>query len=204
MLSARESERSEDGAPTVRPSGTLARAALIRSPLRMSILDDIFNPAFFFDSEYLQRRDIQLLAAQISDTPSHSQVQAVAARVDQLELLCSALVELLVAKGVTTSAELRVLMQQVDLSDGVEDGRVSKNAREQSPRCACCQRFLNPAREACVYCGTPMAQAVPQPPAPKPRPEVTCTECRRTVPESDTYFSGRGLLCSSCYAQSPE
>lgn len=170
----------------------------------MSILDDIFDSAFFFDSEYRQRRDIQLLKAQVSDAPSQAQVQAAVARVDQLELLCSALVELLVAKGVTTSAELRVLMQQVDLSDGVEDGRVSKNAREQSPRCACCQRFLNPAREACVYCGTPMAQAVPQPPAPKPRPEVTCTECRRTVPESDTYFSGRGLLCSSCYEQSPE
>lgn len=169
----------------------------------MSILDDIFDSAFFLDSEYRQRRDIQLLKAQISGAPSQAQVQAAAARIAQLELLCSTLVELLVAKGVTTPAELRVLMQQVDLLDGVEDGHVSKSAREQSPRCAHCQRFLNPAREACVYCGTPMAQAVPKPPAPKPRPDVTCAWCRRVVPESDTFFSGRGLLCSSCFEQSP-
>lgn len=168
----------------------------------MSMFDDIFESAFFFDTEYHQRRDIQRLKSQVEDAASQSQLQAAAARVDQLELLCTALVELLVAKGVTTPAELRVLMQQVDLSDGVEDGRVSKRVREESPRCACCQRFLNPRREACVYCGTPMARAVPPPPAPTPRPDVACTGCQRVVPERDTYFTGRGLVCSSCHAAS--
>lgn len=167
----------------------------------MSIFDDVFDSAFFFDSEYRQRRDIQWLKQQLTAAPSQAQTQAQAARIDQLELLCAALVELLVAKGVTNPAELRVLMQQVDLADGVEDGRKSVSPREASPRCACCQRFLNPAREACVYCGTPMARAVPPPPAPKPRPMVECVACRRVVTEGDSYFTGRGLMCSTCFAQ---
>jgi len=168
----------------------------------MSMLDDLFDSAFFLDSEYRQRRDIQRLQQEISSVPDlRPQLRTAIARIDQLELLCSTLAELLVAKGITTPAELRVLMQQVDLADGVEDGRISKTVHDASPRCSQCQRFLNPARTACVYCGTPMAQAVPPAPAPKPRPNVDCKRCRRVVPESDTYFTDHGLVCSSCFAE---
>lgn len=169
----------------------------------MSMFDDLFDSAFLFDNEYRQRRDIQQLQQQLSSTPSLGpELRAASARIDQLELLCTALAELLVAKGLTTPAELRVLMQQLDLADGVEDGRVSKHARDESPRCSHCRRFLNPSRAACVYCGTPMAQAVPPAPALKPRPDIECKGCRRVVPESDTYFTGRGLVCAACFAES--
>lgn len=166
----------------------------------MSIFDDMFDSAFFFDNEYRQRRDIQRLQLEVLHAPSHGpQVQANTARVDQLELLCTALVELIVAKGIATAPELRVIMQQLDLADGVEDGRISKTVREQSPRCAHCQRFVNPSREACVYCGTPMSHAAPQAQAQAVRPDVTCTRCHSSVPESDSYFTDQGLVCSGCF-----
>jgi RNA polymerase subunit RPABC4/transcription elongation factor Spt4 len=171
----------------------------------MAIFDDIFESGFLFDSEYRQRRDIQQLQQQVARAPATPpQLQGAALRIDQLELLCSALVELLVAKGLTTPAELRVLMQQVDLADGVEDGRQSKHVHDGAPRCASCKRFINPHREACVYCGTPKtkAQAEPGVPAPKPRADVECKRCSRLVPEGETYFTGRGLVCSQCFAAS--
>lgn len=168
----------------------------------MSILDDIFESGFVFDSEYRQRRDIQQLQQQISELPyQSSQLDGAAMRINQLELLCAALVELLMARGLTTPAELRVLMQQVDLADGVEDGRKSQHVHTKAPRCSSCQRYVNPNREACVYCGTPKAKTEAQPgaPAPKPRPDIECKRCKRLVPESETYFTGRGLVCGPCF-----
>lgn len=179
----------------------------------LSIFDDLFDSAFLFDSEYRQRRDIQRLQQQVSHSAASNHgpaLRAAAARIDQLELLCSALAQLLVTKGLTTQAELRVIMQQLDLVDGVEDGRASTTVADKAPRCSHCQRFINPAREACVYCGTPMAQAMPPrpattaaPPVAKPRPSVACKGCGRVVLESDTYFTGRGLVCGTCFQRSP-
>jgi hypothetical protein len=166
----------------------------------MSIFDDMFDPDFMWDSEYKQRADIRSLQQQVLNAPEYGpQMRMQAARIDQLELLCRSLVELLVRKGMATSAELRVIMQQLDLEDGVEDGRVGKAVRSGAPRCAHCQRFVNPQRAACVYCGTPMVHAAPQPPKKPPRPDVTCVRCSATVPESETYFSSAGLVCESCF-----
>ena len=36
-------------------------------------------------------------------------------------------------------------------------------------------------------------------PAPKPRPDIECKRCKRLVPESETYFTGRGLVCGPCF-----
>lgn len=166
----------------------------------MSYFDDIFDPAFFWDNEYRQRQDIQSLRKQVEAAPDYgSQLRAQAARIDQLELLSKALIELVVRKGLATSAELGVIMQQLDLEDGVEDGRVGKSVRQEAPRCGHCQRFVNPRRQACVYCGTPMAQATTAASTKPPRPDVSCTRCGAIVPEADSYFSASGLVCEGCF-----
>ncbi len=167
----------------------------------MSIFDDMFDSEFFFDSDYRQRRDIRSLQRQLLAAPDHgAQVRANTARIEQLELLCTSLVELLVAKGLATAPELRVLMQQLDLADGVEDGRIAKRVRDDSPRCGHCQRFVNPSRESCVYCGTPMAPTSPAAAAVKTvRVEVACSSCGVRVAETDSYFTGAGLVCEGCF-----
>lgn len=167
----------------------------------MSIFDEMFDPKFFWDDEYRQRRDIEFLRQEVTSAPNLApQLRAQAARIDQLELMVKALTEVIVGKGLASRDELAVAMQQLDLEDGVEDGRVGR-ARQDAPTCQHCHRFVNPKRERCVYCGTPQsAQAVPQAaPAPS-RPPVQCTQCHTTVPESKSYFTGGGLVCESCFS----
>ncbi|MBL4683219.1 MAG: hypothetical protein JKY37_01405 [Nannocystaceae bacterium] len=165
----------------------------------MSIFDHLLDPAHLWDSEHKQRRDIQDLRRELDAAPDLSRLLTpLAARVDQLELLCKALTELLVSKGVASPEELSVLAQQLDLADGVEDGKVSARVRDNAPRCPRCQRFANPRRQHCVYCEAELGTAVQTSAAPAPR-TVSCGGCGQQVPESQTYYSGSGLRCERCY-----
>jgi hypothetical protein len=167
----------------------------------MSLFDELFDPKYVWDTDRRQRRDIESLRRDMQHAPDwRPMIQAQAERIDRLELLLKGLLELVVSKSLLTRAELSVVMQQLDLADGVEDGRISSVVRETSPRCRQCQRFLNPQRSACVYCGTPMDAAMPPTAtASAPRPDVTCVGCGTTVPENETYYSGTGLVCESCF-----
>lgn len=128
-------------------------------------------------------------------------VQVVDARCDRLELVCEALLELVVTKEIVTKEELRVLMVQVDLRDGVEDGGLHpKRVDTRAPLCTRCERPVNPEREACVYCGAEVVQE-PQVGVPKRKPKlVICGGCREKVDERETNFTGNGLRCDRCFA----
>jgi hypothetical protein len=168
----------------------------------MSFFDELFDPQFVWDTERKQRRDIEALRRDMTHAAPdwRPTIQAQAARIDRLELLCKGLVELVISKSLVTPAELSVVMQQLDLADGVEDGRISSVVRDSSPRCTQCQRFLNPQRTACIYCGAAIDKAAPQAAAaPAPRPPVSCVRCKASVPENETYYSGAGLVCESCF-----
>jgi hypothetical protein len=166
----------------------------------MSFFDELFDPKFMWDSERKQRRDIETLRRSLHNAPDSSRmIQAQAERIDRLELLCKGLVELVISKNLVSRAELSVIMQQLDLADGVEDGRIAPVVRENSPRCTSCQRFLNPKRTGCIYCGAPIEAALASVPPPVARPNVTCTACAKSVPENETYYSDSGLVCESCF-----
>ncbi len=177
----------------------------------MSAFDSLFDSAHWFDSDYKQRNDIQALRRAVDNAPDVSQVvtQATAPlreRIDRLELLAKVLTELLVTKGVATEAELSVIAQQLDLADGVEDGKVSGAVRTDAPRCPACQRFANPRREHCVYCHAELSglDGVKAPVAAKVVREVVCGGCGKTVKESATYYTGLGLRCETCYDPSAD
>ena len=173
----------------------------------MSTFDELFDPKFLWDNERKQRRDIESLRQALTHAPDlRPMLEAQARRIDRLELLCKGLVELVVAKKLVSHAELSVVMQQLDLADGVEDGRISPHVRESSPCCTSCQRFVNPQRTSCIYCGTPIDHALPPEAAPaaRGRPDVICVRCNDTVPENETYFSGSGLVCGSCFDPSED
>ncbi len=153
-----------------------------------------------FDSDYRQREDIEMLRNELDSIPNDSaQLRAMSKRMDRLELLCEALVELVVDKGLGTQAELSVLMQQLDLEDGVEDGGRSQEVRHNAPRCANCDKFVNPKRAQCVYCNAPV-QASSRSRRPPPR-LVPCQGCGSTVAESSTFYTAHGLRCETCFAQ---
>ena len=64
-------------------------------------------------------------------------------------LICEALWELLRDKTNLTEADLHKKMYEIDMRDGVLDG---KNQR-QAVQCPDCGRTVSPRHPACVYCG---------------------------------------------------
>ncbi len=163
----------------------------------MGYFDDLFKSEFLFDSEYQQRSDIEGLKRTILEAPDVARLMApLVDRVDRLELLCKALTELVISKGVASREELSVVTQQLDLADGVEDGKISSRVRKKAPRCASCGRFINPRRDHCVYCHAIVDRGVQAPPPPR---TATCGACRKEVPESSTFYTEAGLRCEVCY-----
>ncbi len=122
-------------------------------------------------------------------------------QVDRLELTVRALCEILVHHGLTTREQIATLMQQIDLLDGREDGLVTGQVHHDAPRCAACDRYINPERERCVYCNT----AIPPEPPPQPPPPrvVTCGRCGAAIPEARSNFTARGLRCDACFYADP-
>lgn len=164
----------------------------------MGYFDDLFTSEFLFDTEYKQRSDIQQIKAELDAAPDPMVVVGpLAQRVDRLELLCKALTELIVSKGLASREELSVVSQQLDLADGVEDGKISARVRKSAPRCPSCGRFVNPRRDTCVYCHAAVAFEAPE----KKPPErtVSCGGCGSEVPESGSFYTAQGLRCDACF-----
>jgi hypothetical protein len=175
----------------------------------MGFFEDMFHPDFMFDTEYKQRRDLEALRQAVANDPTPAQVAALRAQVEQLRLLTSALSEMLIRKGVASREELEVLVQQIDLLDGAEDGAIGA-VRRSAPRCRSCDHFVNPRRDACIYCGTPIPRSEVSGGSPyrggrreaPPRQRMaTCGACGTRVPQTETYFTETGaLVCTSCHA----
>ncbi len=78
-----------------------------------------------------------------------SELQHMERRTDRLALVCQALWELLRERANLTENDLISRMQQIDLRDGVADGRMTPVAVV----CPSCNRRSNSRRDECVYCG---------------------------------------------------
>ena len=154
-----------------------------------------------------QHRDIQRLKATASDVAISAEsamhlARRLGERVDRLELLCEALVELVVTRKIASREELSVLIAQVDLRDGVEDGSVGSQPRRSVPACVSCGRPVNPQRPSCVYCGAAVVADAGAPAAAvRPVRTVTCGGCGETVDERETNFTEHGLRCDRCFAK---
>ncbi|NLH16320.1 MAG: hypothetical protein GX455_07065 [Phycisphaerae bacterium] len=71
-------------------------------------------------------------------------------RVDRLSMICQAMWELLRSKAKLTDEDIIKQMQQIDLRDGVADGKMTR----QTLVCPECGRNVSSRREQCLYCGT--------------------------------------------------
>ncbi len=94
-----------------------------------------------------------MATAYASDTHSSSAPTAVqqelSRRLDQLTLATMAMWELIRDKTALTEEDLIAKMQEVDLRDGKEDGKLVLGVKT----CSACRRPANPRHAKCLYCG---------------------------------------------------
>ncbi len=90
----------------------------------MGFFEDMFDPELMFYPEHKQRADIRELKGQMVELAgvADRRIPALERQISGLMLLCNALVEVIERKGIATREELEVLVQQIDLLDGREDG----------------------------------------------------------------------------------
>lgn len=70
-------------------------------------------------------------------------------RLDKLTLICHAMWELLRDRAKMSEADLMEKVQQLDLRDGVPDGKVTARVSQ----CPKCDRTMSPRHKKCLYCG---------------------------------------------------
>lgn len=76
-------------------------------------------------------------------------INRLAARVESLTLTCQAMWELVREQTALTDDDIQERMKQIDLRDGVQDGRLKVTMTE----CPACGRVTNSRRRICMYCG---------------------------------------------------
>lgn len=80
---------------------------------------------------------------------ANREVASLEDRIDHLTLLNMAMWSLLQEKTGLTEQDLLDRVRQIDLQDGVEDGK----ARKQIAKCPKCGRTMSPRHRRCLYCG---------------------------------------------------
>ncbi len=88
-------------------------------------------------------------AAMQAATSQKSEIELLREQVERITLLNQALWELVRERLQLSDADLEKSAQQVDLRDGVQDGRMS----EHPLQCPKCGRVSNSRHKKCLYCG---------------------------------------------------
>jgi hypothetical protein len=166
-----------------------------------------------FDDEPLPEPE----AATDEVTALRAELTSCRRRIDRLELLCEALVSVLDLRGHLEGDELALAVRRIDLSDGIEDGKIGPDAALAAPCCRSCGRPINPERQECVYCfasirptgerGGPYrgggTGGSGDEPLCRPRPIRTCAcaLCGTTCSEDEIYLSRSGQVCEQCFLE---
>lgn len=82
-------------------------------------------------------------------TASHERVRHLEESVARLALLNAAMWSLLKDRTGLTDAALASRIRDIDLRDGVEDGKITPNVQT----CQKCNRTMAPRHRHCIYCG---------------------------------------------------
>lgn len=84
-----------------------------------------------------------------TEVTTSTQVQELAHQVERLSLMNQALWELLRERLGLTDADIERKANEVDLRDGVQDGRMTTTAL----KCPKCERISSSKHWKCMYCG---------------------------------------------------
>ena len=153
------------------------------------------------DSEIRESRDI---AGVNRKRLAEQQVE-----IERLHLMVEAMTEILEARLGVSRYEIGLMIERVDLADGVLDGRRGPDRVASAPKCPNCARPVNLKRDECVYCNQRYAAddvraALDDEKAEQKRvaklSEVThhCAECARVVQPTEVVFGPRGIYCVTC------
>lgn len=109
-----------------------------------------------------QERQIGQATARAESARSDSQAQESSLvdlnrRFERLALVTQALAELLTERAHVSQADLVAKIDEIDMRDGVRDGRVSLMRRS----CPKCGREVAGHRTTCLYCGASLDAASP-------------------------------------------
>lgn len=109
-----------------------------------------------------QQRQIHNVQGTASDARSRAnkaeiRVAELEAKMDSLALTCQAIWELLREKHGLTDEDLEGKMQEIDLRDGVQDGKITSTPKS----CPSCGRNSSSRRSQCMYCGATIGPANP-------------------------------------------
>lgn len=87
--------------------------------------------------------------AEMKASTLEARVRELEHHIERLSLLNQALWELLRDRARLTDAQLEQKAHEIDLRDGVEDGRMTKTGLQ----CPTCGRISNSKHWKCLYCG---------------------------------------------------
>jgi len=85
-----------------------------------------------------------------TDASSSARMRELEDRLDRLSMICCAMWTIIQSATSVSDEKLAELVQDLDLADGVEDGRVRV---EQVRPCTACQRPVHARHLHCIYCG---------------------------------------------------
>ena len=80
---------------------------------------------------------------------ARSDIPELEERIDKLQLLCMAMWEVIKDKTDMTELDMMTKVQDIDLRDGVVDGKVTRIVKD----CPKCTRRMSPRHKRCLYCG---------------------------------------------------
>ncbi len=118
---------------------------------------------YVFDSDFSQRTDIERLkdAAAHGNSAARRQVRGLEGEVAvlrdeiaELALVNRTLMRLVVERGLCSAEDLAATLREIDLEDGVADGKVTH--ADSSEVCAGCRRNPGKDKPRCVWCGHPV------------------------------------------------
>ena len=92
-----------------------------------------------------------------SSEEPESRLESVDSRLQQVTMRLEAVCELLVARGAVGEAELLEKLREIDLRDGIEDGR---NVAPQVQVCGKCGRTRVGQHRFCAHCGSDALQTL--------------------------------------------
>ena len=96
--------------------------------------------------------DARLRAAANASHDAAFDIASTQQQLDHVAMICEAMWELIKSRTDLTDTDLMGKMAELDLSDGVADGKVTRGPKT----CPNCSRPNTRRRELCLYCGTPL------------------------------------------------
>ncbi len=83
------------------------------------------------------------------ESANRTAIEEISDRLDKLSLVCLSMWSLLLEHTDLREEDLMRRVREIDLQDGVADGKVTK----QIQKCGKCGRTMSPKHNKCLYCG---------------------------------------------------